>query len=156
MAELPQLGLSPSAQTLPIHQQRPKLNRLQVNTCSADLSSWKTNKGVAADVYHVPKRHHDSVTSLIPDTIPNDFVSLLTYQDSPLSLSYHPMTFAASPTNEDILTQSQMFKAPDSEEFINCQKAEIEGIRKFDVIDIRHISTLPPKAKLLSSIWSYR
>jgi hypothetical protein len=56
---------------------------------------------------------------------------------------------------EDVLTQSQMLKTPDKEDFIKSQKAEIDGLLKFDVIDIHHISSLPAQVKLLSSIWSY-
>jgi hypothetical protein len=133
-----------------------KLNRIQAHHCSTEFSSWKTTTDINADVYHVPPSPQTSQTPLVPPALQHDFVSLLTYQESPLTSSYHPMSFTASPTNEDILTQSQMFKAEDSQEFISCQQAEINGLRKFDVMDIHHISTLPPKAKLLSSIWSYR
>jgi hypothetical protein len=35
---------------------------------------------------------------------------------------------------------------------IACQRAEIEGVQQFDVMDIEHISKLPTKAKLLSSM----
>jgi hypothetical protein len=49
-----------------------------------------------------------------------------------------------------------MLKAPDAEHFIKCQKDEIAGLNKFDVMDIHNIKDLPPRAKLLSSIWSYR
>jgi hypothetical protein len=49
-----------------------------------------------------------------------------------------------------------MLKATDSESIIACQRAKIEGLQQFDVMDIEHISKLPAKAKLLSSIWSYR
>lgn len=49
-----------------------------------------------------------------------------------------------------------MFKTSDKEAFIESQKIEIEGLRKFDVIDIHHISNLPLWALLLSSIWSYQ
>jgi hypothetical protein len=49
-----------------------------------------------------------------------------------------------------------MFKADDAAKFIECQADEINGLRKFDVMDICPISSLPPRARLLSSIWSYR
>jgi hypothetical protein len=49
-----------------------------------------------------------------------------------------------------------MFKASDATQFIDCQQAEINGLKQFDVMDVCHISSLPPRAKLLSSIWSYR
>ena len=49
-----------------------------------------------------------------------------------------------------------MFKTVDKNAFIESQKTEIKGLRKFDVMDLHHISDLPPWALLLSSIWSYR
>jgi hypothetical protein len=48
-----------------------------------------------------------------------------------------------------------MLKTPAKEDFIKSQKAEIGGLLNFDVMDIHHISSLPARAKLLSSIWSY-
>jgi len=44
----------------------------------------------------------------------------------------------------------------DKAAFIGSQKTEIEGLQKFVVMDLHHISDLPPWACLLSSIWSYR
>jgi hypothetical protein len=49
-----------------------------------------------------------------------------------------------------------MLKTSEKEEFIASQTTEIAGLHKFDVMDIHHISKLPPRARLLSSIWSYR
>jgi hypothetical protein len=63
--------------------------------------------------------------------------------------------FHASNNKEGILTQSQMFNANDSPAFATCQRDEIAGLQKFDVMDVEHISNLPPRAKLISSIWSY-
>jgi hypothetical protein len=56
----------------------------------------------------------------------------------------------------DTLTQSQMLKDPDREQFINSQSAEIKGLQKMEVFDILPIHTKPAQAKLLSAIWSYR
>jgi len=49
-----------------------------------------------------------------------------------------------------------MLKTEDKAKFIESQKAEIEGLLKFDVMDIYPILQLPPKARLLHAIWSYR
>lgn len=49
-----------------------------------------------------------------------------------------------------------MFKTEDRDQFVASHKTEIEGLQKFDVMDIEHISSLPQGARLLSSIWSYR
>jgi hypothetical protein len=47
-----------------------------------------------------------------------------------------------------------MLKTEDAEQFRQSQQDEIT-VNKFEVIDIHHISELPAKAKLISSIWSY-
>lgn len=43
----------------------------------------------------------------------------------------------------------------DTDKFIKIQWQELEGLLKYDVIDIHLITSLPPTAKPLSSIWSY-
>jgi len=57
-------------------------------------------------------------------------------------------------TKADTLSQSQMLKDPDREQFINSQSAEIKGLQKMEVFDILPIHTKPAQAKLLSAIWS--
>lgn len=64
-------------------------------------------------------------------------------------ISYHPMVFSTCNNKEDILTQSQMFKATYCPNFIACQHDKINGIKKFDVMDIKHISTLSSKGKII-------
>jgi hypothetical protein len=54
----------------------------------------------------------------------------------------------------DTLTQSQMLKASDAPQFIASQPAEISGL--ICVFEVKPISQKPPKARILSSIWSYR
>jgi hypothetical protein len=65
------------------------------------------------------------------------------------------VAYTACNNKEDILMQSQMFKASDAEYFIKCQMDEIARLTKFDVMEIYKIANLPPKAKLISSICSY-
>ncbi len=127
--------------------------------CSALFTQIKALLGIQADVYTAI-----SDSSLPTDNIlqPNDPVldntpiSLLTYDTADLANTDTPTESTTCNNKEDILTQSQMFKANDSTEFIACQRDEIKGLQKFDVMDIEHISQLSAKAKLLSSIWSYR
>jgi hypothetical protein len=57
---------------------------------------------------------------------------------------------------EDTLTQSQMLKTTDANLFIKAQTPEIRGLEKMGVFKYSPIHTLPPRARLLSSIWSYR
>ncbi len=116
--------------------------------------------GIQAEVYTALRAETSSSPSPLTesDTPINDgFTSLLTYQTEsfvPEEPTY--VTFNACNNKEDILTQSQMFKADDSTDFIACQRDEIEGLKKFDVMNVEHISQLPPRAKLISSIWSYQ
>ncbi len=53
---------------------------------------------------------------------------------------------------EDALSQSQMLKASGTNAFINLQVPENQGLEKMGVVGYHHISTLTPKAKLLSYI----
>ncbi len=49
-----------------------------------------------------------------------------------------------------------MFKAPDYHEFLKVQAMEICGLEAMEVFHYHPMTDLPPKARLLSSIWSYR
>jgi hypothetical protein len=64
--------------------------------------------------------------------------------------------FLAMDNKEDTLTQSQMLKTDDKGAFIAAQLPEIRGLEKMNVFEYKDIHTLPPRARLLSSIWSYR
>lgn len=83
------------------------------------------------------------------------FISLLTHSADPSSLPSFPVANMAYDNKNNILTQSLMLKTEDSDKFFACQPDEIKGLYDPDIIEIRHISNLPPRAKLLSSIWSY-
>ena len=56
----------------------------------------------------------------------------------------------------DILTQSQMFKAPDADKFVTTQAMEIKGLMASGVMKAHPCTSLPKGARLLSSLWSYR
>jgi len=64
--------------------------------------------------------------------------------------------YPAAPSGGDTLTQSAMLKAPDQAAFIKAQISEIEGLHSSGVFSYHKIETLPPRAKLLNAIWSYR
>jgi hypothetical protein len=59
-------------------------------------------------------------------------------------------------TKIDTLTQSQIVRTHDMTDFLPAQIPEILGLEKMDVFHYKPISELQPKARLLSSIWSYR
>lgn len=133
--------------------------------CSVGHRHYKQNNGIHAEVYTavVQQTSLPESSALTNDTTPesqtlfpfDDFLSLLSYSTS-LEADQDPVCYLACNNKEDILTQSQMLKASDATQFIECQGAEIEGLLKFKVMDAYPISNLPPQAKLISSIWSYR
>jgi hypothetical protein len=86
-----------------------------------------------------------------PPTTPRDTQSI---GSSEGAIPYY--AFPATPSGGDTLTQSAMFKAPDQAAFIKAQLSEIEGLHSSGVFSYHKIETLPPRAKLLNAIWSYR
>jgi len=144
-------------QAVNMHTQKPapKLNLVQVNNCSLTLQAWKDANGVNATVYHIAQdtwNNADDSNILRPEnpSILLSYAHLVTLDPSKQS----PPSVASN--KEDVLTQSQMLKASDSQCFIQSQNDEIAGLEKFYVMDIHPISSLPKSTKLLSSIWSYR
>ena len=85
---------------------------------------------------------------------------------SPVFSTFHDLPYIPTQTTlqsylamnnkEDTLTQSQMLKAPDSAVFVRVQASEIRGLESMKVFQYEKMSDLPPRARLLSSIWSYR
>lgn len=135
-----------------------KLNLVPTACHSLSFIKWKRKHGISAHVHNV--QNPAAATSLLPEDIlpiQNESIDL-----QPLSYAHIAVSAVAEgahmlvSNNEDILTQSQMLKTSDKEHFITSQKGEIEGLLKFDVMDIHPIASLPRSAKLLSSIWSYR
>jgi hypothetical protein len=49
-----------------------------------------------------------------------------------------------------------MLKATDQAAFVRAQAPEIKGLHDSGVFSYHSIADLPPKAKLLNAIWSYR
>ena len=70
-----------------------------------------------------------------------------------------PFAFAAgTASNPDTLSQRDMLKAHDKDEFIQCQPDEINGLHEANVFDYMKLDDIPPKRrrKLLNATWSYR
>jgi len=55
-----------------------------------------------------------------------------------------------------MLTQSQMLKAHDKEQFLEAESEEINSLIRNNAWKYRHISTLPPGTQLINSVWSYQ
>jgi len=76
---------------------------------------------------------------------------------APLHLPMHAYTNTPSPPSTgDTLTQSAMLKRPDKAQFITAQQSEIQGLVDSGVFSIHPIAHLPPRARLLNAIWSYK
>jgi hypothetical protein len=71
--------------------------------------------------------------------------------------SDNPLAFAAgTKNNPDILSQAHMLHASDQDKFVESQQPEMQGLCDADVFDFKDMSQLPPGARLLNAIWSYR
>jgi hypothetical protein len=140
--------------------------QLHAKLGSINFKHYAASKGIEPIIY---KAHMDVPESSTPSpplpavsmdeshNLSYTFTSLLSYASTTSDIAYNsPAAYTACNNKEDILTQSQMFKATDAAEFIKCQKDEIDGLTKFNVMEIHKIADLPPRAKLISSIWSYR
>jgi hypothetical protein len=66
------------------------------------------------------------------------------------------LAFPALDIDNDSLTQSNMLRAPDTADFIAAQIPEIQGLHQQGVFSYHPIAELPPGARLLNAIWSYR
>ncbi len=80
--------------------------------------------------------HEEQTKDSFAPPCSDNYVSLLTYNHIPESLSYHPTAFYAGNNKEDTLTQSQMPKTANIAAFIKGQHAEIAGLQKFDAIKL--------------------
>jgi hypothetical protein len=139
--------------------QQPKLNLVKANTCSLSLCTWQDANGIDAAVHHVrDPQAHNLLTDLCSSEfiVSNSALSLLSYAHLAETASMLDSQDSMGSNKEDILAQSQMLKTEDRQEFIKYQQSEIDGLCKFDVMDILSIKDLPPHARLLSLIWSYR
>jgi hypothetical protein len=116
--------------------------------------------GIHPEVYTTRDAESSSSTTTSANFVSpltDSFISLFTYKTVPSENEIDsPFAFNACSNKEGILTQSQMFKEDDSHALFTYQRDEIVGLQKFDVVAVEHTSHLPPRAKLISSIWSYQ
>jgi hypothetical protein len=142
--------------------------------CSDDFRHWKDTNHVAADLYHCPLVPLGAPFSDLPIAPPEAPSNTPCAAPGPhtATISSGPTTYAATlpppegavPTHPpptvssdgDTLTQSAMLKAHDRAEFIAAQLPEIAGLEKQGVFTYHDIATLPPQARLLNAIWSYK
>jgi len=69
--------------------------------------------------------------------------------------SLEPMSFLALNNASDTLTRSQMLHAHDKDDFLQAEDNELSGLLKMNSWRYQCISSLPPNAQIINSIWSY-
>jgi hypothetical protein len=158
-------SLTGAVHTLSAFRKRIKLTeRVQLTSipCCSAFTAYKIQQGINAKVYTATTTSGQYPSTPTASNIDFDQSSTVF---SPL-LAYTAIDMAAQTTvqeststydnKQDILTQSQMLKAPDVEHFIASQIPEFENLKKSKVMEVHSITTLPATGKLLSSIWSYQ
>jgi hypothetical protein len=130
---------------------------------TTDFRAYKQQKGINGNVYGIkdPSLHKGTTPAVIADdgserNGPLNHIFSAFFDLPILYTEGSIQSFLAMNNKDDTLTQSQMLCTSDSEHFVNAQINEIRGLEKLNVFKCKPIHDLPPKAKLLSSIWSYR
>jgi hypothetical protein len=132
---------------------------------SAAFLAWKIEQGISADVFAAshPPLHSDgelhglSQGTPAPYRVPSTDTEGVAPSPQPSSApELYGFTATSEPSPGDTLTQSAMLKAPDRTDFVQAQVTEIKTLHKAGVFSYHPIHTLPPKARLLNAIWSYR
>jgi hypothetical protein len=157
----PQPALVSQSQSNPFTPNPVQRSQYNIFHGSVPYNEYKRQKGIDGQIYvcntattHQQYAYNDTTTEHQHHIFPHIFSAFynlpITHSDSTIQ------SFLVLNNKEDTLTQSQMLKTPDYNDFIKSQIPEIRGLEKLNVFEYNHISTLPPTAKLLSSIWSYR
>lgn len=141
---------------------------------SPNFQAWKRRLDISGNIYHCPKFQRDPSTSACPSpdqvspspdlvhifqaAIDHGFAAIPASPspEGDINLNHLTAMQAAMQSTEDVLSQSQMLKAPDRAEFEKVQIPEIRGLEKLGVFQYHNIRSLPKTAQLLNSIWSYR
>jgi hypothetical protein len=135
----------------------PYIN-LRPVACTAELLAYQQQHDLNVNVYtahastpasasHSPVSVVDA-TSLLGDNI-------LSYVAATTLPSPKPISSTEGDNKSDTLTQGRMLRVPDRDKFVHCQQDEMTSLTDLDIMDILPIKSLPPKVKLLNSIWSY-
>jgi hypothetical protein len=129
---------------------------------TTDFRAYKQQKGINGNVYVIkdPPLRNDTTAAAIADegsekNGPFNHIFSAFFDLPILYTEGSIQSFLAMNNKDDTLTQSQMLRTSDSGHFVTAQINEIRGLEKLHVFECKTIHDLPPKAKLLSSIWSY-
>ena len=114
---------------------------------------------LACNVYTVHPDHVPPTPDIpySPDSLPTAPHVFSTYINLPVIYTEASISaYLALDNKEDVLTQSHMLKAADMDKFLASQVPKIRGLEAMNVFEYKPMHTLPTRAHLLSSIWSYR
>jgi len=90
-----------------------------------------------------------------PTIDPDLFAGIITLSEGARNL-LTPQVFQATLSDNDTLNQSEMLQATDAAQFLAAQIPEITGQQEKGVFTYHRMSKLPPRARLLNAIWSYK
>jgi hypothetical protein len=131
-----------------------------IYNCESTFTSMKRLKGINNNLYIWQTSSQPFTSQFLRHRPPSDPTLSHTFGDfSDLPVLYTEssiQSFLAVDNKEDTLTQGQMLRAHDRADFIKAQVPELRGLEKMQVFQYCSMTELPPRAKLLSSIWSYR
>jgi hypothetical protein len=147
----------------------PPEKRYKAIKGSESFELWKKQECIHADVFHCTRPNAISTPPSSPPETPTNEINTYfsTFDHPPYPLVYAPTSegalnispphvYQAATQVQDTLTQSAMLKAADKQDFIKAQHPEIAGLERKGVFSYHPINTLPPKARLLNAIWSYK
>jgi len=90
----------------------------------------------------------DTILQSFPQLQPDDIVQHLPALNS--------LLFLALDNANDTLTQSQMLRASDKQDFLTAKEQALNGLLEMNVWKYQLISTLPTNTCLINSVWSYQ
>jgi hypothetical protein len=108
---------------------------------SANFMTWKSEQGIAVEVFVYRGSPPPTANMPLPKGATID--------------TYIP-SYQMCVSDNDTLTQPAMLKAPDKDDFLNAQVLKVQGLHYSGELSYHPTAMLPPKAHLLSAIWSYQ
>jgi len=120
--------------------------KANINTWLKHPNLHKTN-GNSSDTTSTMLAELDSILQSFPHIQPDEVLQHLP--------ALSPLSFLVLDNTNDTLTQSQMLKAEDKQEFLDAKEAKLQGLLDTHVWKYCKIFTLSQNACLINSVWSY-
>jgi len=142
---------SPSTQQISPHHRGPSsTHHARPQRVAASEGAPSSNTSAPADIASSDHAAQTAYCIALPSTAGLQIPSWSSEGANP----YY--AYPVAPTLGDTLTQSAMLKAADQGAFVTAQVKEITGLHSSGAFSYYKMSDLPPKAKLLNAVWSYR